>query len=141
MVFRCQGDGPVYLVVLDSYNNWGFPKGHVDGDESGSQAARREILEETALDDVVLHAPLGTIDWHFRARGRLIHKFCHFYLFESPSGEAVPQPAEGIRACAWHPLERARAVITYDNARDILDCAASISAKLCAGRGGHVEHP
>jgi 8-oxo-dGTP pyrophosphatase MutT (NUDIX family) len=131
VVFRCTPTGPQFLVILDAYRNWGFPKGHIHEGETGSQAARREILEETGLADLTLHAPLGTIDWYFRLHGELVHKYCHFYLFESQSGEAQPQGAEGITACAWHPIGNALETITYDNAREILGNARIYLPRIC----------
>jgi len=35
VVFRMDAGQPLYLLIRDSYKNWGFPKGHV---ESGEQA-------------------------------------------------------------------------------------------------------
>ena len=50
---------------------------------------------------LVLQGPIRVIDWHFRFRGRHIHKYCHFFLFESPDGEPCPQVDEGITDCQW----------------------------------------
>ena len=92
IVFRRFGDHSLrFLLIRDSYDNWGFPKGHLEGEESPSEAALRETSEETGLKDLVLHGPIRIIDWHFRFRGRFIHKYCHFFLFESPDGEPAPQ--------------------------------------------------
>jgi 8-oxo-dGTP pyrophosphatase MutT (NUDIX family) len=126
VVFRRGPDGVVrYLLIRDSYENWGFPKGHLEAGEPAADAARREVEEETGLTGLVAHAPLGVIDWYFRFRGRTIHKFCHFFLFESPAGEPVPQTDEGITACVWHPQEEALRTISYANARDVLREAAA----------------
>jgi len=122
---RGTGGEPHYLLIRDSYQNWGFPKGHLERSEPPLEAARREVAEETGLDDLVAHGGLGMIDWYFRFRGRTIHKFCHFFLFESPTGEPVPQRDEGITECTWEPLERARDTISYDNAREVLRRAAA----------------
>ncbi len=119
-MFRRNAGVPEYLLILDAHGNWGFPKGHLTKRESGSQAARREIGEETGLTELRLLAPLGTIDWHFATEDVIVHKFCHFYLFECLAGEPVPEEVEGIVACAWYPLERAIEIITYDNAKEIL---------------------
>ena len=135
VVFRCTPAGPRYLLIHDAYGNWGFPKGHLDGDESPEDAARREIAEETGLDDLVLHTHLGQIDWYFRFRGRLIHKFCDFYLFESPRGDPVPEREEGITACRWHDGREAINTISYENARDLLAQAVERVPAICGDDG------
>ena len=92
VVFRRGADGHVvYLLIRDSYRNWGFPKGHLESGEPPADAARREVAEETALTDLTLHGPIRVIDWYFRFRGKTIHKYCHFFLFESRAGDPVPQ--------------------------------------------------
>ena len=111
---------PYVLLLRDSYQHWGLPKGHLEAGETPACAALREVEEETGLGDLVLGPELHTIDWFFRARGRLIHKYCHFYLIESPTGETCPQATEGITACAWVPLPQALEQISYDNAREVL---------------------
>jgi 8-oxo-dGTP pyrophosphatase MutT (NUDIX family) len=139
---RVPGEGAKYLLIRDSYNNWGFPKGHLEADESPAQAALRETAEETGLDHLVLQGPIRVIDWHFRFRGRHIHKYCHFFLFESPEGEVCPQVDEGITACQWRPLNEALEVLSYDNARGVLKRAGEMVRTLVAvgaGRGGQAD--
>jgi 8-oxo-dGTP pyrophosphatase MutT (NUDIX family) len=136
---RVPGEGPKFLLIRDSYHNWGFPKGHLEGDESPAEAAKRETAEETGLDHLVLQGPIRVIDWHFRFRGRHIHKYCHFFLFESPDGEPCPQVDEGITACQWSPLGEALDTLSYDNARGVLKRAGEMVRTLVAvgaGRGG-----
>jgi 8-oxo-dGTP pyrophosphatase MutT (NUDIX family) len=134
VVFRREGGITRFLLIRDSYRNWGFPKGHLEPGEPPAEAARREVTEETALDDLVLHGPIKVIDWYFRFHGKTIHKYCHFFLFESKRGDPVPQVEEGITECAWHPLEEALRTISYDNARDVLRRAAEMERALV-----HVE--
>lgn len=123
MVFRRSDDGVVFLLIRDPYENWGLPKGHVEGRETPIEAALREIKEETGLGGLSPACELPTIDWYFRDRGRLIHKFCHFYLVESREGEAQPQLDEGITDCIWLPPDEAVRTITYENAREVLRAA------------------
>jgi 8-oxo-dGTP pyrophosphatase MutT (NUDIX family) len=131
VVFRRGPDGTVrFLLIRDSYQNWGFPKGHLEVDEQPAAAARREVAEETGLKELVLHGPIKVIDWYFRFRGKTIHKYCHFFLFESRRGDPVPEEAEGITACVWHPLETAQETVSYDNAREVLGQAAEMQQAL-----------
>ena len=136
VVFRRGPDGQLrYLLIRDSYRNWGFPKGHLEVAEPPADAARREVTEETGLVDVILHGPIRVIDWYFRFRGKTIHKYCHFFLFESRAGDPVPQKEEGITECAWRPIDEALETISYDNARGVLRRAAEMVRALASVSG------
>ncbi len=137
IVFRRDGAGAMrFLLIRDSYDNWGFPKGHLEDGESPAVAALRETEEETGLRDLVLHGPIRIIDWHFRFRGRFIHKYCHFFLFESSEGEPIPQEDEGITACHWRSLEEALQELSYENARGVLRRAGDMARTLVAMGAG-----
>lgn len=136
VVFRRGDDGGLeFLLIRDPYENWGLPKGHVEGDETPVEAALREVAEETGLTDLLAAGELPTIDWYFRDQGRLVHKFCHFYLVESPAGEPRPQRSEGITACIWLPPAEAVRTITYENAREVLRAARQALLPEVASEG------
>jgi 8-oxo-dGTP pyrophosphatase MutT (NUDIX family) len=123
VVYRFDGSEPVFLLIRDPYNNWGLPKGHLEGEETPEEAALREVEEETGLVKLNVVAELPTIDWYYRDQGRLIHKFCHFYLLEAGPGETCPQLDEGITECIWRPLQLALQTLSYANAREVLRAA------------------
>lgn len=123
-MYRLEDGRALFLLIRDSYRNWGFPKGHLEKSELPEAAALREVSEETGLTDLVLRGELSTIDWHFRFRGKLIHKICHFFLMESENAATSPQREEGITACKWVPIDEALALISYANAREVLQRAA-----------------
>ena len=120
VVFRLDGGHAVYLLIRDSYQNWGFPKGHLEAGEIPETAALREVSEETGLSDLSVRGAIDTIDWFFRFRGQLIHKVCHFFLMETRESSTLPQRAEGITACRWSAYEDAASLVSYPNARDVL---------------------
>ena len=105
------------LLIRDPYGRWSLPKGHIEGGETLRETAVREVEEETGIRPERVGPQLGTIDWTFRRNGRLIHKYCTFYLMRSRIGDPVPQSAEGITACAWMPLAEAAARIPYKDTR------------------------
>lgn len=120
VVFRIDDGRPLYLLIRDSYQNWGFPKGHLEAGEVAEAAAVREVSEETGLADLSVRGAIETIDWFFRFRGQLIHKVCHFYLMQTHESSTSPQRAEGITACRWTYFEDACGLVSYANARDVL---------------------
>jgi 8-oxo-dGTP pyrophosphatase MutT (NUDIX family) len=126
VVYRRSAGEPVFLLIRDSYKNWGFPKGHVEKDEAPAAAAAREVAEETGLTALDVRSELDTIDWYFRSNGRLVHKVCAFYLIESATGETCPQRAEGITDCRWLRYAEAARLVSYANARRVLEQAYAI---------------
>jgi 8-oxo-dGTP pyrophosphatase MutT (NUDIX family) len=126
VVYRLEHGRPLFLLIRDSYRNWGFPKGHLEKGERAEDAALREVAEETGLEDLAVRGELSTIDWHFRFRGKLIHKVCHFFLMETATAQTSPQREEGITACKWVPIDEALALISYANAREVLQRAAEM---------------
>ena len=125
VVRRDPGGEPRYLL-LRVYRYWDFAKGELEPGEDPFDAARREVTEETTLDE--LRFPWGE---SFRetppyARG----KVARYYLAESPSGEArVPiSPALGRpehHEIRWAAYEEARRLLG-ERLRPILDWAHAL---------------
>jgi 8-oxo-dGTP pyrophosphatase MutT (NUDIX family) len=134
VVFRIDAGQPLFLLIRDSYQNWGFPKGHIEPGEQPDEAARREVSEETGLGALAIRGAIDTIDWFFRFRGQLIHKSCQFFLMESVEASTSPQRNEGITACRWITFEEAEALISYSNARDVLRRAQEMVTTSSAPR-------
>ncbi len=126
VVVRHERDAALYLLIRDSYGNWGFPKGHVESGERPEDAAQREVGEETGIVDLRLVGAIHSIDWYFRFRGRLVHKVCHFFLMQTDVADTIPQEDEGITACRWEDFDAALALVSYDNAREVLRHARAL---------------
>lgn len=120
IVYRMQDGEALFLLIRDSYRNWGFPKGHLEAGEQPQDAAVREVQEETGLGELRVDGAIETIDWFFRFRGKLVHKVCHFYLMRTRHARTNPQREEGITACRWARFEDATRLISYANARAVL---------------------
>ena len=126
VVVRPTENGWKVLVIRDPYGKWGLPKGHIEGQETPSEAAVREVAEETGIDGVVVGPLVEKIDWFFRRDGDLIHKFCSFFLMKSEQADARPQLTEGITECEWVPLDEGAARIAYENTKGVVRRAAGL---------------
>jgi 8-oxo-dGTP pyrophosphatase MutT (NUDIX family) len=132
VVVRVEDGTTLYLLIRDSYQNWGFPKGHLESGELPEAAALREVGEETGVSDLTVRGSIDAIDWYFRFRGQLVHKVCHFFLMETTGASTSPQRAEGITACRWMRFDEAEALISYSNARDVLRRAQELVVEWSA---------
>ena len=129
LVFKRTPGGIYFAMLKDSFGNWTFPKGHVRKGESYKQAAAREIHEELGLKGLRLKKPLGQIDIWFRDRfvfkGKMVHKFIHYFLFEAPHYAKVKKPeqkdtGEKIQAVAWVPAHLAQKRSAYRDMQPII---------------------
>ncbi|HCR03681.1 MAG TPA: NUDIX hydrolase [Gemmatimonadetes bacterium] len=123
VVVRARGGVHHVLLIRDPYQNWGLPKGHLEEGEDAPTAAIREVREETGLNGLELGPEVGSIDWYFRRKEILVHKFCSFFLMHSAGGDPIPQVAEGITECGWFPIEEAMSRVIYQNARAMIQAA------------------
>lgn len=110
VVRRAGGDW--LLLVLRAFRNWDFPKGLVEPGEEPLAAARREVAEETGLDD--LDFPFGE---DFRETLPYAGaKVARYYLALTET-EAVKLPISKELGKPEHDEWR---WVTFDEAEDLL---------------------
>ncbi len=110
-----------YLVIKDFNGNYGFPKGHIEGNEDLIATARREIKEETGVD--------ARIDPGFREeltyplQNRDLKRSVYF-LASFRDQRPVPQPQE-VQKILLLPYEDALEILTFAGMKQILRKAES----------------
>jgi len=52
VIFRKENNKTYYLLLHYGAGHWGFPKGHIEGGEKEEDTARREVKEETGLENI-----------------------------------------------------------------------------------------
>lgn len=112
LVFRRVDDKIEFVLILDSHDQWTFPKGHIEKGEMPEAAAQREVQEEIGLNDLLVLDLLEKSDYWFREDELLIHKFVYFYLMESKVGELKHQ-VEEIQEARWFDPQKALKIIGY----------------------------
>ncbi|GAA4282547.1 hypothetical protein GCM10022261_00780 [Brevibacterium daeguense] len=106
---------------------WCLPKGHLEGDETAAQAARREIAEETGVEGDVV-APLGSVDYWFSVAGYRVHKVVHHFLLRATGGTLTVEndPDHEAVDAAWVPFDELPSQLSFANERRIVAAARTI---------------
>jgi bis(5'-nucleosidyl)-tetraphosphatase len=108
-----------YLLLQYGAGHWDFPKGNIEDSEDESQAACREIREETGIANVeFLDGYKGKVEYYYRREHELVHKEVVFFLAKSDSQKVILSN-EHI-AYLWKNYDNALAKLTYKSAKDIL---------------------
>ena len=108
-------DGKV-LLIQQRNGHWGFPKGHVEADETERNAAIRETKEETNIEVEIEDGRIYTENY-ITDKGN--YKEVIYYTAKKLGGEVQKQVSE-IRDVKWFPLNEALDRLTYDNTRNLL---------------------
>lgn len=105
-----------YLLIRDFHGNWGFPKGHLENDETLKEAAVREIREEAGID-ILLDTSFREDLSYVMPNG--IDKTSVYFLGSFEHQDPSPQPEE-VQEIRLLPYEEAMDLITFDNMKEAL---------------------
>lgn len=114
---------PRRFLLLDYGHHWDYPKGHVEAGEDDATAAKRELMEETGIEQIeLLDGFSREMTYVFRGRrGNLIKKTVIFFLGRTDT-EAVTISHEHVGS-AWLTADEAMTRLTYPNAKAMLNAA------------------
>lgn len=128
MIFRREGKDDkekiLYLVLHYHFKGdyWDFPRGKIEKDETEEQTAKREIKEETALEDLeFVEGFKETTSWFYRWEGKNIFKEAVYFLAETKE-KKIKISLEHLEYL-WLEYEEAMKTLTYENTKKILKAA------------------
>jgi 8-oxo-dGTP pyrophosphatase MutT (NUDIX family) len=94
IIFRKEKDSIYYLLLRyqsqakKGVDYWGFPKGHIEGNETDKETALREVEEETGIKDLKFYKDFRYfINYKFRKEGRVVFKTVIFFAAETETKE------------------------------------------------------
>jgi 8-oxo-dGTP pyrophosphatase MutT (NUDIX family) len=124
VLWREAGDGSleICLIATRGSTRWQLPKGHLSGDETLADAARRETREETGCDGDVEEDLGQIVFWFFVGSGtkrRRVRKSVQFYLIRYARGETRDHDGE-VDEAAWLAADLAARRLTFESERQIL---------------------
>lgn len=119
IVFRKEKGKIFYLLLHYKMGHWGFPKGIIEKGEKLKETAKREIKEETGIEEIeFIDGFKEWIKYFFRLKGKTIFKIVTFFLAQTKQKE-VKLSFEHI-GYKWLPFEEALEQLTFENDREIL---------------------
>ena len=142
IVFRRQeGEQPRYLLIRDSYDNWGFPKGHLEDGESPADAAQpgdggRDGSRAPGCFRARSGSSTGTSGFAAGTSTSIATSSCS----RVPTAMPPRRRTRGSRHCQWRTLDEALEVLSYDNARGVLKRAGEMVRTLVAVGAGRSRH-
>ena len=116
IVYKVEGNEIKYLLIMLIRGNWGFPKGHFEGEETEKETAVREIFEETGLN-VKFHDDFRETIQYFPAP--FIFKTVIYFLAEAVTDNVKIQTDE-VAEYRWATYDEAAKLITYRLQKKIL---------------------
>lgn len=108
-----------FIVIKSVEGICGLPKGHVEGNETEIETAKREILEETGLSVCVIDGFCHKETYTFFREGTRIDKEVVYFLCEYEGQIPTPQESE-ISEIYILDYEAAVEKLRFDSAKQIL---------------------
>lgn len=109
----------IAVIHRPRHGDWSLPKGKLDQGETWTDAAAREVFEETGYR-VRIGARLGEVTYPKTAPdGSPGRKVVRYWAMEAVDGAFSPD--EEVDALEWLPPAEARERLSYDRDRGVLD--------------------
>jgi len=134
VIFRKESGVLLFLIIYSARNKiWGFPKGHIELNETEQEAALREIMEETGLQDLITVDGFREEDIYESVsnrgelKGQKIEKHSIYFLKETQQKNVVVDNEE-ISAYKWLGFNAAFETLDFDSTKEILQKANAFLA-------------
>ncbi len=113
---KFHGNTEILLIKHINSGHWSFPKGHVEGNETEVETAKREIMEETSIDVIIDPTFRETVTYSPK---RDTMKVVVYFLAKAKNVDFIPQEDE-IADVKWVDISHAVNVLSYENDRTIV---------------------
>ena len=120
VIFRQSRGVRRFLLIRSAVNGaWGFPKGHMEGRETETETAIREIREEVGLSVVLLPDFRAAISYSLPSGSQ---KEVVYFLAEAVAPEVRLQQTK-VSSAVWLPAEQVPELLSFENLRTVFRAA------------------
>ena len=114
---RPDGRAEVIVVHRPKYDDWSLPKGKLKRGEDETDAALREVEEETGLHCVLGPELAGSRYADRFGRDKTVRYWC---MTPEPGTPTEFVPNDEVDEARWLSVDDAEALLSYDRDRDVL---------------------
>ena len=129
IIYRIEAGAPLYLLLHYGSGHWEFAKGHIEDKETEEETVKREIAEETGINDLqIIPGFKKYIKYFFRQSYGLeglakkkapwIFKLVVFFVAETKTKDVKISPEH--KGFLWLPIEEAIKKTTFKNSKKLL---------------------
>ena len=119
IVYTREGNCIKYVIVRSKEGIYGFPKGHMEGMESETETALREILEETGVRVQLIDGFKTEVSYSFIRNGEKRLKHIVYFLGEYSDQTPVAQKSE-LSSLHLMDLSTAISMLQYEDSKRLL---------------------
>ena len=105
------------LMVFQNNGFWGFPKGHVEENETEIETARREILEETGV--LVRINEKNRFEFSYDILDKNIHKIVVLFTAEVIDDSNFKKQDAEISELRWVDISEVEKMLTFEDWREV----------------------
>lgn len=106
-----------FLIHRHRYNDWSFPKGHIDAGESLKEGALREVLEETGLRcEIVKRLPEHTYTAPNGDRNHVV-----FFLMHAVEETGLPLDMSEVDGGEWCDAQTVLERLSYPSSKEYFE--------------------
>ena len=118
VAYREKDDIRLYLIIRASNGEYGFPKGHMELNESERETAIRELKEETNVEAQVIDGFRRQIEYKFPNKTNVMKQSVYF-LGKCTAVDVVCQESE-VSEVLFVPIEAALELLSFEDTKNIL---------------------
>lgn len=117
-----------YLLLHHQWGHWDFPKGNIEKGEKLEETVKREVKEETGIEDIKFTPSFKeSIKYFYKLKGKNVFKIVIFLLAETKTKEVkISWEHIGFK---WLPYGEILEQLTFKNAKEILKKANHFLSK------------
>ena len=107
-----------YVIIRQTNGDWGFPKGHMELNETEYETAIRELKEETNVEVQVIDGFRRQIEYKFPNKANVMKQSVYF-LGKCTAVDVVCQETE-VSEALFVPIEVALELLSFEDTKNIL---------------------